>query len=1206
MATPAEIIAARVNGTYVPDVYDEPVSSPKDSEASETSRSLKDESAFPVLGGSSKNGSASPVASSASSWGPNSTGSPAAPVSATFAAQSAPKKKNLSSTVQEAFSLDAEDQLNMDRTEFIKALQSIKSATSTNIECTTSLHTKKRTFLITGKPQEVKHAKRLVIKKMTKPVSVSFSIPAKLRSRVIGPQGRVLRPIVQENEVKVDIGNVDESESPSGDEGDDEDDIFAKKITVLIQGDAEGCKSAKAQILAIVKEETKHMQIRIVVDDIVKPFVAKAIEPVLAKFPNVNVSVPPFDSAFKAIIVDGDREETLEARDQIKAAIAQISAKIVTVSVPIPQIKHKFLPIEQVLEENNVLIKLPQQGETTVSFIGERKDIAAAQEKARSTTSQYKVEVLDMSKAHKGNLAHVKTVAALLSKNGTFDKIASDHSVVINAPSTAELEDESQTTIPIEIVAKNDDVENTKNAKKAIVSTVNKITPQQTKTITDIDAFFISRVPSVLDQVEGAQFVILNDKIVLFDVSEADEGEDFEDFQETPSYLDAADKALSPLRELSSTLATVVLKVPSAEQADISGPHGSTLKAIMSLVGHNSVVVTLHSDGKNKSADEVCIHGLKHEVALIQKDIQTVLAEAKEYKATGGFKTVVEVPTFTISRVIGKGGANLKNIKDEFGVKIDIPDNGRDGDNVTDKSLKSEVVISGIKRNVEGAKHAIAQIAKKLADDTLVRVRIEAEYHRRIVGPNFSSINRLQDKYNVKISFPSEKNNDHSDAPKSKNEITIRGPSKGVAKAEEELKELYDFERENGHKSTLQIPTKAMPRVIGRSGETIRDITDSTGVDYRFNTKREEEEELGFAEIELTGSKSALKEATQKIKDIINEAENFVTVTIHVPPKYYRDLVGSGGSVMRAMISKAGGDELSTQQYSRLLNIPSEDSGLDAVVCQGDKKIVESLVEQIKAIVAEKEAAVTEEYDLAKEKHKLIIGPGGSIRHQLQDESGVQIIIPRPNEPSTIIKLVGLPEKIAALKTKLDDLTKDNWNESIDVPIVYHAWVSERGAILKRLRTELGVDVTHGNLTRKATNLSNAAIPTPPQDTLPEDGASTKFTVGDIPATDGGETVIPWRFIGSPEATAKAAQIIQEQLDRAKTVTHSAWFYSANSSSDFPKIIGPQGSRINKIRKSTGAFITVPRTNQPHSNYIYLVGTEASLQEAQKAFAKLV
>lgn len=1203
MATPAEIIAARVNGTYVSEPYQESVTPVSETTASTDSpRSLNDESAFPVLGGLSKASSPAAISSSASSWGPNSTGSVSAPVSAPSSSGSAPKKRS-SGIVQEAFSLDAEDQLNVARPNFIKIMTSIKTNTATNIECTTSQHTKKRTFLITGKRADVKQAKRLVIQKLTKPTSISFIIPAKVRSKVIGAQGRNLKPIIEENEVKITIGHLEDENKNEG-SSDDEDeamDIYLKTVAVEIVGDIEGTKNAHDQIMAIVKEETKNLEVRIAVDDKIKAFAGKAIENIIARYPELNVSIPPFDSAFKSIIVGGKREDTLAARTEIQQRLRDLESEIVEVKVPIPQVKHQFLPIEQILKEENVLIKLPEEGKTEVSFIGEEKQIPIAQEKARKTTSQYKVEVLDMSKAHKGNLVHVKAVAALLTKNGTFSRISSEYGVSVHATPIEKLEDEAQTSIPIEIVVKNDEVENAKNAKKAIVSTVNKITPLQTKIVSDIDYFLMDKVPETLDTVEGIQYVVFKNTIVLFDVNEED-GEDFEDFEESGSVLDTADKALDSLREILSSLATKVISIPSKEQHGIEGPNGTTIRILLDSLKPGTVEVILHLNGKEQSPDEVYIHGYKAEVDQVEKDMHTIVSENKRFDETLKYKTTFAIPTSAVPRLIGKNGANLKKLRHDFGVKIDIADQ-KDSESATDKTLKSEVVISGIKWNADRAKIAIAEAAKKLADDTLVRIRIEAEYHRRIIGPNFSTINRLQDKYNVRIGFPSEGKSDSTDAKR--NEVTIRGPSKGVSKAEEELNELYKFEKENGHKTTLHVPTKAIARVIGRNGETIRDIADSTGVDYRFKRDREQEDETGNAEIELTGSRTALKEASEKIKEIVSEVENTVTITVNVPPKYHRDLVGPSGSVMRGIISKAGGDSLSTQQYSRLLRIPHEGSDLDEVVCQGNLKIVESIVEQIKQLVAEKEATVTEKYDLAKEKHKLVVGPGGSVRLQLQEEFGVQIHIPRPNEPSTDIKLVGLPEKISALRAKLDELTKDNWSRSIDVPEAFHAWVSERGAILKRLRTEVGVDVTHGNLTRKATNLSNAAIPAPPANAVPEDETSSKFTTTEF-VVSGSEKSIPWRFIGEESAAKKAELMIVEQLNKAQNVTHVAWFYSPKASSDFPKIVGPQGSRINKIRKSTGAFITVPRANEAHHDFIYLAGTEESLQKAQEAFAKLL
>ena len=75
---------------------------------------------------------------------------------------------------------------------------------------------------------------------MTKPVKISFNIPAKLRSRVIGQGGKTLKPIIQANEVKIEIGDQVEGED-TGDDGteedeDEEEDILLKlfKLPLMV------------------------------------------------------------------------------------------------------------------------------------------------------------------------------------------------------------------------------------------------------------------------------------------------------------------------------------------------------------------------------------------------------------------------------------------------------------------------------------------------------------------------------------------------------------------------------------------------------------------------------------------------------------------------------------------------------------------------------------------------------------------------------------------------------------------------------------------------------------------------------------------------------------------------------------------------------------------------------------------------------------
>ena len=92
---------------------------------------------------------------------------------------------------------------------------------------------------------------------------------------------------------------------------------------------------------------------------------------------------------------------------------------------------------------------------------------------------------------------------------------------------------------------------------------------------------------------------------------------------------------------------------------------------------------------------------------------------------------------------------------------------------------------------------------------------------------------------------------------------------------------------------------------------------------------------------------------------------------------------------------------------------------------------------------------------------------------------------------------------------------------------------------------------------------------------------------------------------GSEEATAKAAKFINEKLDLAKNSKSIGWFY-ASQPSVFSKVIGPQGSKVNQIRKKSNTFITVPRATDKNANFIYLVGDEDNLNIAKKEIESLL
>ena len=64
------------------------------------------------------------------------------------------------------------------------------------------------------------------------------------------------------------------------------------------------------------------------------------------------------------------------------------------------------------------------------------------------------------------------------------------------------------------------------------------------------------------------------------------------------------------------------------------------------------------------------IHGIKSSVATVKKEFESVLADAKEFG--NEYSTTIQVPSQVLSRLIGKNGANLNQIRDEFGTRIDV------------------------------------------------------------------------------------------------------------------------------------------------------------------------------------------------------------------------------------------------------------------------------------------------------------------------------------------------------------------------------------------------------------------------------------------------------------------------------------------------------------------------------------------------------
>ena len=101
--------------------------------------------------------------------------------------------------------------------------------------------------------------------------------------------------------------------------------------------------------------------------------------------------------------------------------------------------------------------------------------------------------------------------------------------------------------------------------------------------------------------------------------------------------------------------------------------------------------------------------------------------------------------------IIGKGGANIRKIRDETSTRIDLPD---------ESSESSEIVITGRKEDVLAARDRIQKIQNELANIVQKDINVPSKFHNSIIGPGGRLIQSIMEECGgVQIKFPAADSN---------------------------------------------------------------------------------------------------------------------------------------------------------------------------------------------------------------------------------------------------------------------------------------------------------------------------------------------------------------------------------------------------------------------------------------------------------------
>ena len=298
---------------------------------------------------------------------------------------------------------------------------------------------------------------------------------------------------------------------------------------------------------------------------------------------------------------------------------------------------------------------------------------------------------------------------------------------------------------------------------------------------------------------------------------------------------------------------------------------------------------------------KISAYGPKDRLDSLAERILAFIEMEKQDELERGHTMSFDFPQKYANFLIGKRGENIAKLRDEFDVEIQVND--------------GKVEIKGPKAKAEGAKSRILSLAKRLEDETTHIIKIKPQYHREMIGAKGSQVNRLQDRYNVRVQFPRSAQHTHDDdsvadaasdigGPKGNrpnqapDEVIIRGPKKGADEAREELLSLLQWTIDNSHSSIVSVAQGQLPSLIGQGGKEMENIREITGAKIDVPGNRDTADATGRVEIKIKGTKSQVENAKKLFEERAKVFDESVTKSIDVDKKYHKALIGGGGGLI--------------------------------------------------------------------------------------------------------------------------------------------------------------------------------------------------------------------------------------------------------------------------------------------------------------------
>merc|ERR1719376_69523 len=959
--------------------------------------------------------------------------------------------------------------------------------------------------------------------------NASISIPKEHHRFLLGKGGSKLQELEKNTATKITIPKASEQNE-----------------AINVVGAKEGIDKALHEIQMISDEQSKQAFEKLEIPKIYHPFIQGAnncnTNAMLEKYSGVRINIPPLSVMKDELSIAGEKDGVLAVKAAITSIWKDMEKKCSTISVEVKKSQHRYVigprgnAINEILSETGVFVEMPANttDSETITLRGPQEKLGLALTKVyEKANSVVNVSVACPTWLHK----------YIIGKKGTgIQKISQDLQkvhIVFN-------DDDS-----IKVDGPPDEVE---KAKTELESQAGVLIKTMAFADVKVDAKYhkhiIGKGGSTINKIKSETDVTIN-------IPDTDSGVTVIRIEGNKAGVEKASKELNGMVDKMENEKEKDLIIENRFHRQLIGPKGENIEKIRK----DFVNVQISFPDLGVKSDIVKVRGPKKDVDECGKYFNKIVKEMQESSYQ------VKVPIFKQFHkfIIGKGGANIRRIRDETDTKIDLPDSGSDSDMIT---------ITGKKENVNKAVAQVQQIQSEMANITTKEIKIPSKIHNTVIGAGGKLIQSIMNECGgVAIKFP--ENGSGSDL------VTVRGPVDDVEKAVKLLKELSDEKQLSG----ISVEVKAKPQhhkfLIGRAGVHIQKIRDETGARIIFPGADDADRES----ITIVGTKEAVAAAKTIVEARVKELDNIVEDSMTVDPKHHKHFVARRGEVLRRIGDEFGGV---------VVSFPRNGVAGDRVNLKGAKDCIDAAIARINEIVKDLEDMVTIDCEIQQTYHRTVMGAKGSKVQKITTDFNVQIKFPdkavavengddapapvngettingRSTNPN-IIKITGQSKNCAEASKALLELVPIT--AEVSVPFEFHRFIiGQKGVGVRDMMNRFDV---------------NIRVPA-------QDAKSDVILISGVP------TNVESAKEGLAE---RVAELEKEKEDKAQ----KSFEVKVEVNPDYhPKIIGRGGAVISKIRDDFDVQIQLPRKEEEDASIITITGYEQNANDARDAILKIV